>query len=52
MPVGIGVGPETTLQPGSGPGEPAPRGYHPGALWLAAAAPVMATLLLLARLAA
>jgi hypothetical protein len=53
MPVGIGIGRGADLRPDvarslrfSGPG-----GIHTGALWLAAAAPVMATLLLLARLA-
>lgn len=30
----------------------APRGFHPGALWLAAAVPILATVLLVARLAA
>ncbi len=49
---GIGGAP---LRPGAA-GDPrfvAPRSTHPGALWLAAAAPLAATLLLLAaRLAA
>ena len=54
MPVGIGIGRAPEPRPGmtrilrfSGAG-----GFHPGALWLAAAAPVLATLLLVARLAA
>jgi hypothetical protein len=51
----IGFGGEAPLRAGM-PGEPrfaAPRAVHPGALWLAAAAPLAATLLLLAaRLAA
>ena len=53
MPVGIGIGRGQPVRPGvtrairfSGP-----EGFHPGALWLAAAVPVLATLLLLARLA-
>ncbi|MHB2210286.1 hypothetical protein [Methylobacterium sp. CM6257] len=54
MPVGIGIGREENLRPGvtrtlrfTGP-----AGFHPGALWLATAVPVLATLLLIARLAA
>lgn len=54
MPVGIGIGRAPERRPGmtrtlrfSGP-----AALHPGALWLAAAAPVLATLLLVARLAA
>ncbi|SDN89543.1 hypothetical protein SAMN05216360_112120 [Methylobacterium phyllostachyos] len=53
MPVGIGIGRGADLRPGvarslrfSGP-----DGFHAGALWLAATIPVMATLLLLVRLA-
>ncbi|MGH1592162.1 hypothetical protein ACRBEV_32005 [Methylobacterium phyllosphaerae] len=53
MPVGIGIGRGDPPRPArarigrfSGPG-----GFHPGALWLATAAPALATLLLLARLA-
>lgn len=53
MPVGIGIGRRADLRPGvtqrlhlSGP-----EGVHAGALWLAATIPVMATLLLIARLA-
>ncbi|MGU3543967.1 hypothetical protein [Methylobacterium sp. A52T] len=54
MPVGIGIGRGDPLRPAvtrtarfSGP-----EGFHPGALWLAAAAPLLATLLLLVRLTA
>ncbi|ACB25633.1 hypothetical protein [Methylobacterium radiotolerans] len=54
MPVGIGIGRGDALRPAvtrtsrfSGP-----EGFHPGALWLATAVPVAATLLLLVRLAA
>ncbi|MDP4021447.1 hypothetical protein Q8W71_02335 [Methylobacterium sp. NEAU 140] len=50
MPVGIGS--VEASRPGSAPRGAAPRGFHSGALWLAAAAPVAATLLLLARIAA
>jgi hypothetical protein len=53
MPVGIGIGRGEPSPPGvtrtlrfTGP-----RGFHPGALWLATAVPVLATLLLVARLA-
>jgi hypothetical protein len=53
MPVGIGSGHRQKLRPGvtralrfSGP-----EGFHPGALWLAAAVPAAATLLLIVRLA-
>ena len=53
MPVGIGIGRGADLRPSvarslrfSGP-----DGVHAGALWLAATVPVMATLLLLVRLA-
>ncbi|MCJ2122996.1 hypothetical protein [Methylobacterium sp. J-077] len=54
MTIGIGFGREETLRPGvSRPLRfTAPPAFHPGALWLAAAAPAMATLLLIARLAA
>jgi hypothetical protein len=52
MPVGIGIGRGAALRPGvarslrfSGP-----DGFHVGALWLAASMPVLATLMLLARL--
>lgn len=52
MPVGIGIGRGADLRPGvtrslrfSGP-----DGVHAGALWLAASVPVLATLMLLARL--
>jgi hypothetical protein len=58
MPVGIGTGIRDVGQPGA-PSDDRPvtavvarAGFHPGALWLAASAPVVATLLLLARLAA
>lgn len=51
----IGIGGGAPLRPGAA-GDArfvAPRSTHPGALWLAAAAPLAATLLLLAaRLAA
>ncbi|WP_331293847.1 MULTISPECIES: hypothetical protein [Methylobacterium] len=54
MPVGIGIGRADPSRPAvtrtlrfSGP-----EGFHPGALWLATAVPVLATLLLLVRLAA
>ncbi|MCJ2089166.1 hypothetical protein MKK88_24725 [Methylobacterium sp. E-005] len=52
MPVGIGIGRGTDLRPGAARSLrfTGPKGFHAGALWLAAAAPVMATLLLLARL--
>ncbi|GJE10787.1 MULTISPECIES: hypothetical protein [Methylobacterium] len=53
MPVGIGIGRGQPLRPGvtrslrfTGP-----ESFHPGALWLAAAVPVLATLLLVVRLA-
>ena len=53
MPIGIGFGRDADLRRGvmrpsrfSGP-----AGFHSGALWIAAAAPVLATLLLVARLA-
>ncbi len=53
MPVGIGIGRGEPPRPHrartlrfSGP-----AGFHPGALWLATLAPVLATLLLVARLA-
>ncbi len=53
MPVGIGFGRAPDLRRGvmrpsrfSGP-----DGLHPGAIWIAAAAPVLATLLLVACLA-
>jgi len=53
MPVGIGIGRGDPLRPAvtrtlhfSGP-----EGFHPGALWLATAMPILATLLLLVRLA-
>jgi hypothetical protein len=51
----IGFGGETPARGGAAhePRFAAPRAVHPGALWLAAAAPLAATLLLLAaRLAA
>lgn len=53
MPVGIGFGRGEPLRPGvSQPARfSAPRGFHPGALRLALAVPVAATLLLLVRLA-
>lgn len=46
----IGFGSEPPLRVGAGrdPRFVAPRSTHPGALWLAAAAPLAATLLLLA----
>lgn len=51
----IGLGGQAPLRAGA-PRDPrfvAPRSSHPGALWLAAAAPLAATLILLAaRLAA
>ena len=54
MPVGIGFGREEILRPGVA--RPtrfaAPPGFHPGALWLAVTVPAVATLLLIARLAA
>jgi hypothetical protein len=53
MAIGIGFGREQPLRPGVA--RPmrftAPPAVHAGALWLAAAAPVLATLLLIARLA-
>ena len=53
MPVGIGFGRGPEWRPGVV--RPSrfisPKGVHPGALWIAAAAPVVATLLLMARLA-
>lgn len=54
MPVGIGIGRGADLRPGvaRNPRFSGPDGFHAGALWLAAAMPVMATLLLLIRLAA
>lgn len=53
MPVGIGFGRGADLRPGvTRPSRfSGPPGFHPGALWIAAAAPVLATLLLVARLA-
>ena len=54
MAIGIGFGREEPLRPGVA--QPlrfsAPPAWHAGALWLAAAAPALATLLLIARLAA
>ncbi len=53
MPVGIGIGRRADLRPGvmrsvqSAGGD----GFHVGALWLAAAVPMLATLLLVVRLA-
>ncbi|MDP4001932.1 hypothetical protein [Methylobacterium sp. NEAU K] len=54
MPVGIGFGQRVPFRPGVSLSLrfTAPMGFHPGALWLAAAAPVLATLLLISRLAA
>jgi hypothetical protein len=54
MPVGIGIGRGQTPRPGAVRAVrfTGPEGFHPGALWLAAAAPVLATILLIARLAA
>ncbi|MCJ2071654.1 hypothetical protein MKK75_23110 [Methylobacterium sp. J-030] len=56
MPVGIGIGMGRGADPRPGVARSlrfsGPDGFHVGALWLAASAPVMATLLLLARLAA
>jgi hypothetical protein len=49
MPVGIGC---REIEGRGVARRPAHRGFHPGALWLAAAAPILATLLLVARLAA
>ena len=53
MPVGIGFGRGPDLRPGvTRPSRfIGPDGVHPGALWIAAAAPVLATLLLMARMA-
>ena len=56
MPVGFGYGPDLRgpdLRPGVVPASrfSGPNGLHPGAVWIAAAAPVLAMLLLLARLA-
>lgn len=53
MPVGIGFGREPNLRPGATRTSrfSGTNGLHPGALWIAAAAPVLATLLLVARLA-
>lgn len=52
MPVGIGFGREPDLRTGvMRPSRfTSPNGFHPGALWIAAAAPVLATLLIIARL--
>lgn len=54
MAVGIGFGNGAALRAGvSSPLRfTAPPAIHSGALWLAAAAPILATLLLIARLAA
>jgi hypothetical protein len=53
MPVGIGSGQANLHGQGFAPVPVAsPRGFHPLALWIAAASPVAATLLLIARLAA
>ena len=54
MAVGIGFGRGEALRPGvSRPLRfTAPLAFHPGAVWLAAATPVLATLLLIVRLAA
>ena len=53
MPVGIGIGRGDV--PRSGPTRTprftGPESFHIGALWLAAAIPTLATLLLIARLA-
>lgn len=53
MPVGIGIGRGADLRPGATRSLrfAGPEGVHGGALWLAASVPVLATLLLLARLA-
>lgn len=53
MPSGIGIGRGTPLRPDVARSLRLadPVGVHAGALWLAATVPVMATLLLLARLA-
>lgn len=53
MPVGIGFGRGPDLRPGvTRPSRfTGPDGVHPGALWIAAAAPVLGTLLLMALLA-
>ncbi|MCJ2092647.1 hypothetical protein MKK67_09050 [Methylobacterium sp. J-072] len=54
MAIGIGFGREEILRPGVA--RPvrftAPPAFHAPALWLAAAVPAVATLLLIARLAA
>ena len=54
MPVELGLrGREPRVSAGERPARFAgPRGFHLGALWLAAAAPVLATAILIARLAA
>jgi hypothetical protein len=53
MPVGIGSAQADLGGRGIAPIRAAtPRGFNPLALWIAAASPVAATLLLLARLAA
>ena len=53
MPVGIGIGRGQPVRPGVARALrfTGPEGFHPGALWLAAAAPVLATLMLIVRLA-
>ncbi len=54
MVIGIGFGRQPDLRPRvMRPSRfVGPDGLHPGALWIAAAAPILATLFLLARLAA
>ena len=53
MPVGLGSGRGAAPLRGLSPARAAgPSGFNPLALWIAAAAPVAATLLLLSRLAA
>ncbi|MCJ2132627.1 hypothetical protein MKK69_00835 [Methylobacterium sp. J-026] len=53
MLIGIGIGRGADLRPGvmRSPRSSGPDGFHPGALWLAATVPVLATLLLVVRLA-